>query len=700
MVAEYLRKTPFFKIVLPFIIGILVQLYFPQNSLVCLMLIGCTISMLMLISLFRVDKTYGDSYLWGIVLTLFLLSSGLFLTELKLKQNEVPQNIYNSSAQLIEINNIPVIGKNSIKTTGLIKAYKYNNKWYSCNCKANIYFRNENNTTFIQAGNLIVAESSINQIGLPISPLQFSYSQYCYYKGIQCQINLNRNKIIQLKNKENNIKIALLTFREYLLKKLQNNIIDKKGKAVLSSLVLGFTGDLDNELRTSYAAAGTIHILSVSGLHVGIVYLLLLNLFFFLNTSKLSRVLRFILIIAGIWFYAIITGFNPPVVRSAVMFSFFAAGESLNRSGNGLNTLAASAFFILMYNPLQLTDIGFQLSYSAILGIMFFHRPIYSIFEFRHWFPDKIWTIAAVSISAQIGTLPVSLFNYHQFPLYFILSNLVVVPLATVVLYGGIILIVVSSWHWAATFFGYIMKFVLVFLNEFINHIEHLPHACIRNIFISTFESILLALMIISIAFWIRQKQWQYIYLFLISILIFTSSKSIRNINSENQRLLVVHNLNGKTSVSILNGKTAVLFTDSLNFSKINNSSGEFYMAYNINKKRNFALPLNDTNIEQIKVHHFAGKNLLFSFNNKKIILLNDNSIYNYNVINEIQVDYLIVSNSMKNIHENVIKEFKPSHIIYLSARRTETNKNVKENENLNFKKYFVVEQGVYETEL
>ena len=538
MVAEYLRKTPFFKIVLPFIIGILVQLYFPQNSLVCIMLIGCTISMLLLISLFKVDKTYGDSYFWGIVLTLFFFSSGLIMTELKLKQNEVPQNIYNSSAQLIEINNIQVIGKNSIKTTGLIKAYKYNNNWYSCNCKANIYFKIENNKVFIQAGDLIVAESTITQIGLPISPLQFSYSKYCFYKGIQCQIILGNRKFIQLKNKESNIKIVILTFREYLLKKLQNNIIDKKGRAVLSSLVLGFTGDLDNELLTSYAVAGTVHILSVSGLHVAIVYMLLLNLLFFISNTKTLRIIRSVLIIAIIWLYAVITGFCSPVIRSAAMFSFFAAGESLNRNGNGLNTLAASAFFILLYNPLQITDISFQLSFSAILGIMFFYQPIYGIFEFRHWLPDKIWAIVSVSMAAQIGTLPISLLNFHQFPLYFIFSNIVVVPLSTVVLYGGLLLIAVSSCHFAALFFGYIMRFVLIFMNGFIQYIEHLPHACIRNLYITTFESFLLALMIISIAFWIRQKQWQYIYLFLISILIFTSSKSIRKINSENSTII------------------------------------------------------------------------------------------------------------------------------------------------------------------
>lgn len=700
MIAAYLRKTPFVKIVLPFIAGIILQLFFPQSPVVCHILIIVSVISLTVISLSRIFENFNYSYLWGLSLTFLFFCSGIFLTFLKLRQNEVPEIIYNSSAQIIEITDIPAIGEKSIKTTAQIKAYQINKKWQSCDCSANIYFKKDDISKVPEPGDLFLFFSKVKKIDLPVSPYQFNYSKYFYYKGIQCQMVVNSNKTVQLRTIHKSIQSTILKLRQSLLEKLHNDIVDKHGRAVLSSLVLGFTGDLDNELRTSYAIAGTVHILSVSGLHVGIVYYLLLYLFFFMNKSQTSRIVRSILIIIGVWFYAIITGFAPPVIRSAVMFSFFAAGEAINRGGNGLNTLAASAFFILICNPLQITDIGFQLSYTAIIGIMFFYGPIYKLHEFKHRISDKIWALVAVSLAAQIGTLPISLLYFHQFPLYFILSNMVIVPLSTVVLYGGLLLILVSPWHFAATLLGYVMKYLLIFMNGFIFQIEQLPYACIKNLYLSLIESVLLALVIFSIALWIKEKRWQYIYLFLFSFFAFTVSKSVREINSEKQQYLVTHNLPGHCALSIINEKSVLLISDSSSIVKIDKASTDLYLAKNIIKKKNIEITTKDTVIEKISIHHFAGNNLLVEINDKKIVVLNDRNINEYILKSPIDIDYLVISKPSIIRQGAISNFFKPSEIIYTTGLKDVFSRNVKELEKPNISTHFVAEEGAYEAEL
>ena len=410
------RKTPFLKLLIPFIFGIICQLFYPLNFLTILVLIIFAFIILLIFSLTHLPGNFRFGYLWGLALYLLLFASGLYITEWHIEKSKLPVNILDADASVIEIADLPVLTSKSVKASANIIAYRFKNNWYAGNSKCNIYIAIDSSVNNFSAGDRLLINTRFRDIDGPISPYQFDFKKYFYYKGIQLQISTGSKNIIKLSRQHESIKIKILNIRSFLVNKLSCPNMDKQEKAVVSSLVLGFTGDLDPELRNSYARAGVMHILSVSGMHVGIVYCFLLYLLFFLDKTQKLKILKSVIIIIGIWFYAMVTGFSPPVIRSAAMFSFFAVGQAINRNSNGFNSLAASAFIILLINPFQITDLGFQLSYAAIAGILLFYHPVYNAWNPTHWMVDKIWALIAVSVAAQLGTLPLSLYYFHQFP--------------------------------------------------------------------------------------------------------------------------------------------------------------------------------------------------------------------------------------------------------------------------------------------
>ena len=211
-----------------------------------------------------------------------------------------------------------------------------------------------------------------------------------------------------------------------------NNGVEGKQLKVASALLLGYRENLDKELVKSYASAGAMHVLAVSGLHVGILYLLLTRIFSFLKKVKKVKNGKFILtilIVSFLWFYAIMTGLSASVMRATTMFSFIVIGnELLNRKTSIYNTLAVSAIILMIINPFIVYQVGFQLSYVAVVGIVYLQPKLNRLFYSRYKLVRGVWAITCVSLAAQIATFPLSLHYFHQFSTYFFISNLIVIP--------------------------------------------------------------------------------------------------------------------------------------------------------------------------------------------------------------------------------------------------------------------------------
>jgi competence protein ComEC len=247
--------------------------------------------------------------------------------------------------------------------------------------------------------------------------------------------------------------------------------------AVLAALTVGYTDALQPDLRASYSATGAMHILSVSGLHVGIVYVVIAFLLGFLDKSVRKKILKAVLIVSFLWIYAFITGLSPSVVRSTLMFTFVAVGAALERKTHIYNTVFMSAFFMLLVNPDFLFDVGFQLSYAAVLSIVFFQRPFSNLLPVNNKLLRWLRDLLTVSVAAQLGTMPFTLYYFHQFPNYFLLTNLVAIPLSTIVIYLAMLLLLVSFVPYLSVGVAFLLKGSLWLLNYLIVWIENLPHA-------------------------------------------------------------------------------------------------------------------------------------------------------------------------------------------------------------------------------
>ena len=233
---------------------------------------------------------------------------------------------------------------------------------------------------------------------------------------------------------------------------------------IVKALILGQKKDINKQLYSDYAAAGAIHILAVSGLHVGIIYFILITLLRPLKRLFKHELIISIIIVISLWGFAFLTGLSPSVIRAVTMFSFFAFAKAINRETNTINTLFLSYFTLLIINPLWLFHIGFQLSYLAVLSILWLLPLFNKVYCPKNYFARKIWDIFTVTLAAQTGIFPLSIYYFHQFPGLFFMTNLIILPFLGVLLGGGIILIILSIFNvipeWFALTYNYLIKFM------------------------------------------------------------------------------------------------------------------------------------------------------------------------------------------------------------------------------------------------
>ncbi len=270
--------------------------------------------------------------------------------------------------------------------------------------------------------------------------------------------------------------------RQWAEGKFEESGLQGEELAIACALTLGDKKHLNKELKESYAATGASHVLAVSGLHVGIIYLVIITLLNTLLRGNRFKQTRIILALSALWAYAFIAGLSPSVVRASVMFSLMSFGEMLGRKALSINTVFASAFIMLLYEPRYLIDVGFQLSYTAVLSILLLHEKIYKSLQFRFFLLDKAWSLTSVSIAAQLGILPVMLYHFHRFSNCFWLSGLIVIPSATLLIYGCSLLLISTPFPSITAVIGRLLSLLIDGMNTSIRWIEKLPLSNVENI--------------------------------------------------------------------------------------------------------------------------------------------------------------------------------------------------------------------------
>lgn len=662
-IQEEIRKLPFLKLLIPFIFGCLAGCYFPEKWIIATLFAAILLIILIVLSASKLSAIFHLSYLWSISLLGFLFFAGFTFSGYKLIKYQLPNEALASKNVIAKVIDIPVkVGAQSRFTAQVL--YYNNNSWLvtNFNCRITI----DTSAMDIQPGDVYLIKAPIKEIPLPVAPFQFDYRKYSYFHGIVGQIRVkpeNVKKLFYYKN----LWYKLLLFRSNLVHRLTNYNFKNDEKAVLSSMVLGYESELSSDLRNAYANAGVLHILSVSGMHVGIVYYFLLVIFFFLKGNRKIEIARSILIILALWFYALIAGFSAPVIRSAAMFSFFAMGVVFNRSGNPFNTLAASALGILLFDPLQILDIGFQLSYAAMAGIFLCYEKINNWNNSSNRYFSWVWKLIAVSIAATIGTVPLSLYYFHQFPTFFIITNLLIVPLSSVVLYGGIILLIFSFIPFVYPYFAWLLDKTIYFLNLLVYKSESIPFSAIHNISIDKITVVCVYLLTLIFILWLEFKNQRWLYLLLGLILILTINSSTHSIKTEKQREIIFYNTT-QPSFSVINGKTMVTIVDSIEMEGLKKASGNLKLKCNIINSEyvnlNQHYVLKDTIIDGLQMHQISNQGVYFKFKNVTILFVSSNCRRFLNLNRNLKFDYILLSKSQK-IFLNQYVESKKVQFIY-----------------------------------
>ncbi|MBN1820838.1 MAG: ComEC/Rec2 family competence protein, partial [Prolixibacteraceae bacterium] len=329
------------------------------------------------------------------------------------------------------------------------------------------------------------------------------------------------------------------------------------------ALTLGYKDALDPETKEVYSSCGAMHVLAVSGLHVGIIYLAINFLIGFLKRLKTGRYLFIIITITILWFYALLTGLSPSVLRSALMFSVLITGENLRRPVNIYNSLAVSAFILLFFNPNLIFETGFQLSYSAVAGIVFFQPKINNLFNPGNFVLKYSWSLFSVSLAAQLSTFPLTIYYFHQFPFYFWLSNFIVIPGAFLLIFLSIAIITTSPLPIISSLFANAISFILDSVYFFLERIKELPLAVIQYIHIDKIQFILLYSIIGFLVLFISKKKVKYLHMIIGSIIMVLSINIVHKYNCIRQNKIIIYNTGNTQFLHLIDArKNYIIYND------------------------------------------------------------------------------------------------------------------------------------------
>jgi len=353
----------------------------------------------------------------------------------------------------------------------------------------------------------------IQKITSSKNPYQFDYAEYMRKQGIEHRINIQKAQLNSLPKNKQTWRGMAYGFREYLISKLEKQGFQSDNESVIKALVLGDRTDISTELKRDYADAGAVHLLAISGLHIGVLLLLLNGLFSPLLQWKHGGFVRLLLVVSCLWIFAFITGLSASVMRSVTMFSAVALGIALKRSKSQFQTLLISLFVLLLIRPNFIYDVGFQLSYLAVFGILWLMPVAMQFWKPRWWIVMKIWQLIALGTIAQLCVLPLSLYYFHQFPLLFLIANLVIVPFMGLLLGGGILVVLVSALNINVPIIIKGYDFLMSFMNGLIYWVADQDTLVIRNIPFGTFELICVFVGVLGLGLWLEKPNQRKIFI-------------------------------------------------------------------------------------------------------------------------------------------------------------------------------------------
>jgi len=493
-------------------------------------------------------------------------------------------------------------------------------------------------------GNRLQIQGTIYPNSAPKNPNQFDYGSYLKNKQIYGQLFADASEIKVSSQIEKDIWYYADQIRNTIITNLTKDGFNATELNVAVALILGQQQDIDPEISKDYQYAGAVHILSVSGLHIGFLLLFVTFILKPVPNNKKGSFLKLVIILCSLWLFGILAGLAPSVVRSVTMFSFVAIGQHLRRSVNIYHTLLVSILLILLIQPAFLFDVGFQLSYLALFFILWFHPLLSSIWEPKNKISKYIWDILSVSFAAQIGTLPLSLYYFHQFPGLFFITNLVIIPLTGFIMGLGVLVMVLAYFDSSPIFLSKTLEWSLFIIDKIIHSIASLEQFIIKDIPFTLAFLLSSYAVVLTIILWFKKPQFYRLVAILTSVMLLQFTFIWNEWKVANQQEWIVFNSKKNTLIAERKGGSVALFAnDSIRKVGRKNNTLNSYLVGNFSQL-----------VTAKKL-----KNVAF-FNGKRILILDSTGVYPKNH----KPDIILLTQSPKINLERLIKSTQPKVII------------------------------------
>jgi competence protein ComEC len=639
-----LRENILIRILVCVIIGILISEYFINtlSSIYIISLLAISLLLLLFFIIYYLNKRNVTFHTINGLLV-YSISTIIFII-IHFNNQEINQISYH---QAIQDSVITIDIKDDRQIRNSISSYPAviinNNK-----SVGKIILNTDSNVKSLNFSDRLQLKNKIKNIRKQDWPGSFNYQQYLNNNHVYHQFRISNNDIISIEPQEASF---ILKFshdsRNKLIDLLRKNIKEESVFELSAALLLGYRADLDKEVMNTFSRTGTIHIISVSGLHVGIIFFVLQWLVRKTRIIK-NKIIESIILIGSIWMYSILTGLPPSVCRCSTMISFGIIARMIDQRTSAFNMLAGSALILLSIDTNMVFDIGFQLSYLAVSGILYVQKWLENLIYIKNKYLQQLWVLTSVSIAAQLFTLPLCLYYFHQFPNYFIPANMIAIPLSSIALYTSILTIFASGFTWLIELCDFTLKWSIVIMNESLNMIAELPYSVSENIYINTTETILFSIYILLFILLIVHKYrlvLKYVLLLMIIHLLYIENKESSNI----RRNYISHNSIMPIYTYRFNNELRHVVPSSIEVKRLN----KFLKSWaNIDyfKHRVYLYDKNESVIIKNGIHKIliADRKRIASVNINKVDYLISNSWY---VSNKIEARKII---SNKDIDSNI----------------------------------------------
>lgn len=498
------------------------------------------------------------------------------------------------------------------------------------------------NTT-LKVDAVFICKMELKPIYPPLNPSQFDYKKYLSKKYIYHQIVASPQSLLKSESESISLFGIANSIRDFINLKLKKYNFKTDELSIINALLLGQRQDISEDIYTSYTNAGVIHILAISGLHIGIILLLLNFVFKPLEQLKNGRLIKTIIIVFILWSFAIIAGLSASVTRAVTMFSIVAISTNLKRPTNIFNTLAISILILLLVKPLFLFDVGFQLSYMAVLAIVTIHPLLHKLWNPKYKIVDIYWQTLTVTVSAQLGILPLSLYYFHQIPSLFFITNLGIIPFLGIILGYGIIVILLAVLNILPQFVAHIFGSIISAMNSFVAWISSQNEFLIKNISFSFLYVLVSYFFIATLIYFWKQKSYKSFKLVLIAVVIAQCAIIYTNYTKPTNQFIIFHKSRFSLIGKVSKNKIIV--------------SNDFDKSADLTNK----IITNFTVKNHIKTIQNDSLKSLYLLKNKTLFIVDSLGAYH---VKYFQPDYILLRQSPKINLNRLIDSINPKFII------------------------------------